>query len=154
MSEIEETKTDVAMRKPSAAEAAARTSPSFLTKVLNLLSSVRFGVVLLVLLAVACMIGMLVVQQNVLPDFERYYAELTPAQKKVYGALGLFDIYHVWYFNALLLLLSLNIVLASIDRFPGAWSYISRKKLDARSEEHTSELQSRQYLVCRLLLEK
>src|SRR3712207_7745616 len=27
-------------------------------------------------------------------------------------------------------------------------------KLRARSEEHTSELQSRQYLVCRLLLEK
>src|SRR3712207_7794224 len=26
--------------------------------------------------------------------------------------------------------------------------------LSARSEEHTSELQSRQYLVCRLLLEK
>src|SRR3712207_7672402 len=26
--------------------------------------------------------------------------------------------------------------------------------LDLRSEEHTSELQSRQYLVCRLLLEK
>src|SRR3712207_9002085 len=28
------------------------------------------------------------------------------------------------------------------------------KKPDVRSEEHTSELQSRQYLVCRLLLEK
>src|SRR3712207_7933869 len=26
--------------------------------------------------------------------------------------------------------------------------------MEARSEEHTSELQSRQYLVCRLLLEK
>src|SRR3712207_6904559 len=26
--------------------------------------------------------------------------------------------------------------------------------VDSRSEEHTSELQSRQYLVCRLLLEK
>src|SRR3712207_8700122 len=26
--------------------------------------------------------------------------------------------------------------------------------INARSEEHTSELQSRQYLVCRLLLEK
>src|SRR3712207_7254167 len=35
----------------------------------------------------------------------------------------------------------------------GAW--ISRSRLSAaRSEEHTSELQSRQYLVCRLLLEK
>src|SRR3712207_7779139 len=31
----------------------------------------------------------------------------------------------------------------------------SKRRLDAsRSEEHTSELQSRQYLVCRLLLEK
>src|SRR3712207_8342727 len=28
------------------------------------------------------------------------------------------------------------------------------ERLDPRSEEHTSELQSRQYLVCRLLLEK
>src|SRR3712207_8407897 len=28
------------------------------------------------------------------------------------------------------------------------------RTLDHRSEEHTSELQSRQYLVCRLLLEK
>src|SRR3712207_6863374 len=27
-------------------------------------------------------------------------------------------------------------------------------EIDQRSEEHTSELQSRQYLVCRLLLEK
>src|SRR3712207_7622101 len=30
----------------------------------------------------------------------------------------------------------------------------SRHGLPRRSEEHTSELQSRQYLVCRLLLEK
>src|SRR3712207_7323893 len=30
----------------------------------------------------------------------------------------------------------------------------NKRKLNARSEEHTSELQSRQYLVCRLLLEK
>src|SRR3712207_6871179 len=29
-----------------------------------------------------------------------------------------------------------------------------RRQRAARSEEHTSELQSRQYLVCRLLLEK
>src|SRR3712207_8118058 len=29
-----------------------------------------------------------------------------------------------------------------------------RPARDVRSEEHTSELQSRQYLVCRLLLEK
>src|SRR3712207_8054431 len=31
---------------------------------------------------------------------------------------------------------------------------VATVKLERRSEEHTSELQSRQYLVCRLLLEK
>src|SRR3712207_7577413 len=31
---------------------------------------------------------------------------------------------------------------------------LRRNRLPTRSEEHTSELQSRQYLVCRLLLEK
>src|SRR3712207_8515012 len=35
--------------------------------------------------------------------------------------------------------------------FPAAYQCQNRP---ARSEEHTSELQSRQYLVCRLLLEK
>src|SRR3712207_4611547 len=32
--------------------------------------------------------------------------------------------------------------------------FIAKNRIDLRSEEHTSELQSRQYLVCRLLLEK
>src|SRR5258707_268542 len=32
--------------------------------------------------------------------------------------------------------------------------FVDEKFPDKRSEEHTSELQSRQYLVCRLLLEK
>src|SRR3712207_8496612 len=34
------------------------------------------------------------------------------------------------------------------------WGTLSRPLLVHRSEEHTSELQSRQYVVCRLLLEK
>src|SRR3712207_8776274 len=34
------------------------------------------------------------------------------------------------------------------------WGMMCICRTAARSEEHTSELQSRQYLVCRLLLEK
>src|SRR5258707_1977390 len=37
---------------------------------------------------------------------------------------------------------------------PAAAASGSDRSATARSEEHTSELQSRQYLVCRLLLEK
>jgi cytochrome c biogenesis protein len=97
---------------------------------LNLLSSVPFGIVLLVLLIIACMIGMLIQQQE-LQTFPAYFAELTPSEKVVYGYLGFFDIYHAAYFHLLLLLLSLNIILASIDHFPAAWSFITRKKLTA-----------------------
>src|SRR5258707_3931459 len=37
---------------------------------------------------------------------------------------------------------------------PGAQRRLQERVHGRRSEEHTSELQSRQYLVCRLLLEK
>src|SRR3712207_7737853 len=46
------------------------------------------------------------------------------------------------------------------ERFGGGFDHpagfveVRPEMLDLRSEEHTSELQSRQYLVCRLLLEK
>src|SRR3712207_7417329 len=36
----------------------------------------------------------------------------------------------------------------------GSFQFQRASRLTVRSEEHTSELQSRQYLVCRLLLEK
>src|SRR3712207_9205579 len=35
-----------------------------------------------------------------------------------------------------------------------ASAVLAVEEINSRSEEHTSELQSRQYLVCRLLLEK
>lgn len=115
-----------------------------ITRSLEILSSVRFGIVLLILLVLLSMIGMLIMQQNV-EGFDKYYMELTPSQKLLYGTLGFFDIYHAWYFNVLLLTLSLNIVLASIDRFPKAWTFISRKKLDAsrqwlKGQEQNSEM--------------
>src|SRR5947209_16202536 len=43
-----------------------------------------------------------------------------------------------------------NLLFVNVNSLPALVKLISR----GRSEEHTSELQSRQYLVCRLLLEK
>src|SRR3712207_6890990 len=68
-------------------------------------------------------------------------------------------------FRSLVLLLILTHVRHPVTRTPrSAWwpapglvvqQGDRRTELDCpRSEEHTSELQSRQYLVCRLLLEK
>ncbi len=107
-----------------------RKSVPALNRALDFVSSVRFGVVQLCSLVVLAMTGMLILQQNV-EGFDAYFVSLTPAERLVFGYLGLFDIYHSWYFNLLLLSLSLNIILASIDRFPSAWSYIVKPKLKA-----------------------
>lgn len=98
-------------------------------RILDFLSSVRFGIVLLVLLVILSMLGMLIIQQNV-NGFDAFFASLMPAEKLVYGYLGFFDIYHSWYYLALLLILSLNIILASIDRFPAAWKFLSSPKTE------------------------
>lgn len=108
-------------------------SKPVLNRIVDFLSSVRFGVSLLIILVIMSIIGMIVIQQNV-QGFDSYYASLTPAERSVYGALGVFDIYHSWYYNVLLLILSLNIVLASIDRFPSAWSYIVKPKVKATKD--------------------
>src|SRR3712207_7007298 len=44
--------------------------------------------------------------------------------------------------------------IVEVKGFGGGSVWISPYTCAGRSEEHTSELQSRQYLVCRLLLEK
>lgn len=110
--------------------ATKRKSAPILNRALDFISSVRVGVVTLCVLVVLSMAGMLIMQSNV-EGFDAYYVSLTPAEKTVFGALGLFDIYHSWYFYFALLFLSLNLILASIDRFPSAWSYIVKPKVKA-----------------------
>jgi cytochrome c biogenesis protein len=121
---------------------------SLAQRFLRFASSVRLGVTLLILLVIASMIGMLVMQQNI-PGFDNYFAELTPAQKYVYGNLGFFDIYHAWYFNALICALSTNIVLSTIDRFPKIWPFFSRPSVTVplrwlSEQKQSAELESTQ----------
>ena len=102
---------------------------SVVDKGLKLLSSVRFGIVLLLLLLICCMVGMFIMQQSV-EGFRAYYAKLSPATRNLYESLGFFNIYHSWYFTALLALTALSIILSSIDRFPAAWAYIRKPRLN------------------------
>lgn len=110
--------------------APATPSRAPLNRFLDFISSVRFGIFLLCLLGFLCFIGMIIMQQEV-DGFDAYYHTLTPAQRTLYGSLGLFDIYHSWFFSLVLFVLSINIILASIDRFPKAYSFIKNPKLDA-----------------------
>src|SRR5690625_6419860 len=61
------------------------------------------------------------------------------------GLTFLFNAPKSFWFQLIILIIATGLFIVS------AWSGINNKK---RSEEHTSELQSRGHLVCRLLLEK
>lgn len=93
--------------------------------VLRFLSSVKVGVFLLGVLIVASALGTVIIQKGT-NGFPEYYASLLPAERELYEFLGLFDIYHTRWFNLLLLTVSLNIILASIDYFPAAWRYVRK----------------------------
>jgi cytochrome c biogenesis protein len=88
-------------------------------------SSVRTGIVLLISAGIASAAGTLILQRPV-TDAEKMQLAYSPATLHWLDRLGLTDIFHAWWFAALLALLGINIVLASIERFPTAWHYFAR----------------------------
>ena len=87
-------------------------------KIWKFFSSVKLAVVLLIILAVVSVIGT-VIQQNQAP--EEYLKEYSLATIQVFETLGFFDLYHTWWFVLLLLLLTANLTICTLERFPYAW---------------------------------
>jgi len=83
--------------------------------------SVKLTVVLLLSLAFTSIIGT-VIPQNESP--EAYLQAYGAFRYQLFNALGIFDMYHSWWFQALLLFLTVNIVVCSIDRLQGSWKII------------------------------
>ncbi len=117
--------------QPSATQAPktkSKKGKTVLDHILDFLSSVKVGVFLLALLIIASAMGTIIIQKGT-NGFTEYYASLLPAERELYEFLGFLDIYHTRWFNLLLLTVSLNIILASIDYFPAAWRYLRKPVL-------------------------
>jgi cytochrome c biogenesis protein len=84
-------------------------------KVWKFFSSVKLAVVLLIILAIVSVIGT-VIQQNQAP--ETYLREYSPATVQLFEMLGFFDMYHTWWFVLLLFLVTANLTVCTLDRFP------------------------------------
>ena len=91
-------------------------------KVWKFFSSVKLAVVLLIVLAIVSVIGT-VIQQNEAP--ERYLQEYSRATVDLFEMLGFFDMYHTWWFVLLLFLLTANLTICTLDRFPHTWKIIT-----------------------------
>ncbi|MBZ5562785.1 MAG: cytochrome c biogenesis protein ResB [Acidobacteriia bacterium] len=98
---------------------------SALDKFLQFFSSLKCGLILLGLVGVAVTLGTLILQRPMAREgqIEQIYA---PQTLRLLNTLGLFDVFHTWWFILLLGLLGANIVLASIERFPQVWRLFAR----------------------------
>jgi cytochrome c biogenesis protein len=101
-----------------------------LGKFLSFLSSLKCGLILLASLGTAIIIGTMVLQRPMAQEgqIEQIYA---PQTARLLSALGLFDVFHAWWFLMLLGLLGANITLASLERFPQVWRLFARPHFKA-----------------------
>lgn len=87
-------------------------------------TSLRLTIALMIILAVVSVIGT-VIPQNASP--QEYLHHYGPTAYRIFKALGFPDVYHSWYFNVLLLLLSLNLLACSIRSFPRVWRAVTMR---------------------------
>ena len=84
-------------------------------------ASVKLALVTLFLIAVTSIIGTIIPQKEA---FEWYAARYGPKTAQLFAVLDIPDMYNSWWFIALLFLLSFNLVICSIDRFPAVWKQV------------------------------
>jgi cytochrome c biogenesis protein len=90
--------------------------------------SLKLTIVTLILLAATSIIGTVVQQGRSPQEYLQVYSEST---FRLFETLGFFDMYHSWWFLALLGLFSINLIACSIKRFPLVWRTVRHPVLVA-----------------------
>lgn len=96
-----------------------------MNRLLNFFASVRLTVVVLLSLAVTSIIGTVIPQNEAPADYVRAFG---PRGYRLLETLDLIDMYHAWWFQLLLLLLVVNVVVCSVERLRSTWSIIFTRK--------------------------
>ncbi len=91
----------------------------------RLFCSLKLTITLLIALAGVSIFGTVIPQRMSERDYLKHYSTGVFHFMKL---LGLFDLYHAWWFQFLLLLLIVNLIFCSLDRFPKAWKFIAEPK--------------------------
>jgi cytochrome c biogenesis protein len=95
-------------------------------KIWNFLTSLKLVVLLLLLLSAVSIAGTIIQQGKPLQMYYRFYE---PGTVALFNKLGLFDMYHSWWFVACLALLALNIAACTMDRYRGIMAGLRKRNL-------------------------
>lgn len=141
--------TEEAINKPLADmryEGSARRSQTYnktiIDKIWNFFSSVKVGMWIIVAILVAAAIGTILPQVFYVPannasEAAAYYERIYGTFGKIYNDLGLSDLYSSWWFQGLIGMLGISLIVASIDRVIPLYKSLKKQKV----KRHTSFLQ-------------
>ncbi len=108
--------------------------------------SVKLTVFVLFFIAFTSIIGTLIPQNAPDAFYHQKYGEVF---SKFFSALGIFDMYHSWWFLLSLGLLVVNIIVCSIDRLQSTWKIIFPKKISFNPERFRRVKNKEEFTVSR-----
>ncbi len=122
------------MRYEGTARRSQTYNKSIIDKIWNFFSSVKVGVSIIVILLVAAAIGTILPQQAFVPasteaTIQAYYADTYGSVGRVYHALGFHDLYSSYWFIALVGMLAISLVIASLDRFVPLYKSLKNQRV-------------------------
>ena len=94
-------------------------------------ASVKLALLILCLIAVTSIIGTDIPQKEAA---QFYVSNFGASYAQIFQILDITDMYNSWWFLALLFLLAFNLVICSIDRFPGVWKQVTGNGLEVSAE--------------------
>ena len=104
----------------------ATTERSFVDNVWDFFCSLKLTLFLLFSIALTSIIGTILPQGPLPPE---YVASISPSKLQIYTKLGFFDMYHSWWFIALLYIFCINLISCSIKRLPHVFKFVSQPTL-------------------------
>lgn len=123
----------VDMRYEGSARRSQTYNKTIIDKVWNFFSSVKVGVWLIVIILVAASIGTILPQVFYVPatteeDIAAYYERIYGTFGTLYYKLGLSDLYSSWWFQGLIGMLGISLIIASLDRVIPLYKSLKKQK--------------------------
>jgi cytochrome c biogenesis protein len=99
---------------------------NFTQAIWNFFTSLKLVIFLFLILSALSIAGTVIEQNKPLHEYYRYY---TPETVIFFNKIGLLDMYHSWWFISCLVLLALNIIACTMDRYAPIMSALRKKYL-------------------------
>jgi cytochrome c biogenesis protein len=97
-------------------------------RVWNLFSSITLAVVVFSIISLTSIVGT-IIEQGAEPErniklLSKFFGDAAPTVFRILDWLGFTDMFHSWWFIALLFVFAANLIICSLDRLPRIWNIV------------------------------